>query len=440
MFKNFINALKVKEIRNKILITILLVVIYRLGCWIPVPGVDAAAFSAQVSSDEGFLGLLSSVSGGALANGAILALGISPYISASIIIQLLTIAIPSLERLSKMGDEGKKRIAFYTKIAALALAIAQAIAIVISFKGVLKEYTLGYGFELPTWIVGTIVTLILIAGSMFTYWIGEKITEVGITNGQSILIFVGILSTAATSLLGTIKDLFTDNWKSSLTGILVFLIALVLIFGFIVWIDGSERRIPVQYAKQIKGRKMYGGQSTYIPIRVNSTGVMPIIFAMSLLTFPQLLISIFTDPAESKFYTWYSKWLGTGSWLYIILVGLLITFFAYFWAQVTFNPEDVSKNIQQNGGFVQGIRPGKQTADYLKKISNRITLFGAIFLSIIAIIPSLLFKYIGQIIGGTGLVNAFSATGLLIVVSVAIEFDKSLEAQMLMKNYKGFLK
>ena len=440
MFKNFINALKVKEIRNKILITILLVVIYRLGCWIPVPGVDAAAFKAQVSADEGFLGLLSSVSGGALANGAILALGISPYISASIIIQLLTIAIPSLERLSKMGDEGKKRIATYTKIAALVLAIAQAVAIVISFKGVLKEYTLGYGFELPTWIVGTIVTLILIAGSMFTYWIGEKITEVGITNGQSILIFVGILSTAATSLLGSVQDLFTDNWKSSLTGILVFLLALVLIFGFIVWIDGSERRIPVQYAKQIKGRKMYGGQSTYIPIRVNSTGVMPIIFAMSLLTFPQLIISIFTDPAESKFYTWYSKWLGTGSWLYIILVGLLITFFAYFWAQVTFNPEDVSKNIQQNGGFVQGIRPGKQTADYLKKISNRITLFGALFLSVIAIIPSLLFKYIGQFIGGAGLVNAFSATGLLIVVSVAIEFDKSLEAQMLMKNYKGFLK
>ena len=440
MFKNFINALKVKEIRNKILITILLVVIYRLGCWIPVPGVDAAAFKAQVSADEGFLGLLSSVSGGALANGAILALGISPYISASIIIQLLTIAIPSLERLSKMGDEGKKRIATYTKIAALALAIAQAIAIVISFKGVLKEYTLGYGFELPLWIVGTIVTLILVAGSMFTYWIGEKITEVGITNGQSILIFVGILSTAATSLLGSLQDLFTENWKSSLTGILVFLIAFVVIFGFIVWIDGSERRIPVQYAKQIKGRKMYGGQSTYIPIRVNSTGVMPIIFAMSLLTFPQLIISIFTDPAESKFYQWYSEWLGTGSWLYIILVGLLITFFAYFWSQVTFNPEDVSKNIQQNGGFVQGIRPGKQTADYLKKISNRITLFGAVFLSVIAIIPSLLFKYIGQVIGGAGLVNAFSATGLLIVVSVAIEFDKSLEAQMLMKNYKGFLK
>jgi len=434
MFKNFINALKVKDIRNKILLTILLVVIYRLGCWIPVPGVDASAFAAQVAGDEGFLGLLSSVSGGALANGAILALGISPYISASIIIQLLTIAIPSLERLSKMGDEGKKRIAGYTKIAALVLAVAQAVAVVVSFEGVLKESTLGSGFALPTWMVGVIVTLILVAGSMFTYWIGEKITEIGITNGQSILIFVGILSTAATSLLANFTNVFKGD-MGSLTELLLFVLGLILIFGFIVWIDGSERRIPVQYAKQIKGRKMYGGQSTYIPIRVNSTGVMPIIFAMSLLSFPQLIISIFVDTSKSSFYQWYSKWLGTGSWLYIILVGLLITFFAYFWSQVTFNPEDVSKSIQQNGGFIQGIRPGKQTADYLKKISKRITLFGAIFLSIIAIIPSLLFKSISG-----SLVGAFSATGLLIVVSVAIEFDKSLEAQMLMKNYKGFLK
>jgi len=434
MFKNFINAFKVKEIRNKILLTILLVLIYRLGCWIPVPGVDASAFAAQVSGDQGFLGLLSSVSGGALANGSLLALGIAPYISASIIIQLLTIAIPSLERLSKMGDEGKKKIAAYTKIAALVLAIAQAVAIVISFEGVLKESTLGDGFILPTWLVGVFVTLVLIAGSMFTYWLGEKITELGISNGQSILIFVGILSTAATSLLTNITNIFNGD-MGSLTELLLFLLALILIFGFIVWIDGSERKVPVQYAKQIKGRKMYGGQSTYIPIRVNATGVMPIIFAMSLLSFPQLLLSIFVDTSTNGFYLWYSKWLGTGSWVYIILVGLLITFFAYFWSQVTFNPEDISKNIQQNGGFIPGIRPGKPTAEYLKKISNRVTLFGALFLSIIAIIPSLIFKSIG----GT-LVGAFSATGLLIVVSVAIEFDKSLEAQMLMKSYKGFLK
>ena len=436
MFKNFINAFKVKEIRNKLILTFVLVIIYRLGCWIPVPGVSAAAFKDQVSGDDGFLSLLSSVSGGALANGAILALGISPYVSASIIIQLLTIAIPSLERLSKMGDEGKKRIALYTKIAALVLAVAQAVAVVVSFDGVLKESLLGSGFALPKWVVGTIVTLVLVAGSMFTYWIGEKITEIGVTNGQSILIFVGILSTAATSLLASVQGLFSDAWKDSLIELLLFVGALVLIFGFIVWIDGSERRIPVNYAKQIKGRKMYGGQSTYIPIRVNSTGVMPIIFAMSLLSFPQLILSIFVNTAENKFYQWYSEWLGTGSWLYIILVGLLITFFAYFWTQVTFNPEDVSKNIQQNGGFIQGIRPGKQTADYLKKISNRITLFGAMFLSVIAIIPSLLFKSISA----GSLVGAFSATGLLIVVSTAVEFDKSLEAQMLMKSYKGFLK
>ena len=434
MFKNFINAFKVKEIRNKILLTILLVLIYRLGCWIPVPGVDASAFAAQVSGDEGFLGLLSSVSGGALANGSLLALGIAPYISASIIIQLLTIAIPSLERLSKMGDEGKKKIAAYTKIAALVLAVAQAVAIVISFEGVLKESTLGDGFILPVWMVGIFVTLVLIAGSMFTYWLGEKITELGISNGQSILIFVGILSTAATSLLTNVTNIVNGD-MGSLTELLLFLLALVLIFGFIVWIDGSERKVPVQYAKQIKGRKMYGGQSTYIPIRVNATGVMPIIFAMSLLSFPQLILSIFVDTSTNGFYLWYSKWLGTGSWVYIILVGLLITFFAYFWSQVTFNPEDISKNIQQNGGFIPGIRPGKPTAEYLKKISNRVTLFGALFLSIIAIIPSLIFKSIG----GT-LVSAFSATGLLIVVSVAIEFDKSLEAQMLMKSYKGFLK
>lgn len=434
MFKNFINAFKAKEIRNKILLTILLVLIYRLGCWIPVPGVDASAFANQVSGDEGFLGLLSSVSGGALANGSLLALGIAPYISASIIIQLLTIAIPSLERLSKMGDEGRKKIAGYTKIAALVLAIAQAVAIVISFEGVLKESTLGAGFILPTWVVGIVVTLVLIAGSMFTYWLGEKITEIGISNGQSILIFVGILSTAGTSLLTNFTNIFNGD-MGSLTELLLFILALILIFGFIVWIDGSERKVPVQYAKQIKGRKMYGGQSTFIPIRVNATGVMPIIFAMSLLSFPQLILSIFVDVSTNKFYLWYSKWLGAGSWVYIILVGLLITFFAYFWAQVTFNPEDISKNIQQNGGFIPGIRPGKPTAEYLKKISNRVTLFGALFLSVIAIIPSLIFKSIG----GT-LVGAFSATGLLIVVSVAIEFDKSLEAQMLMKSYKGFLK
>ena len=425
MFKTLINALKIKEIRVKIYFTILLVLVYRLGCWIPVPGLNLDGFASQVAGQD-FLNLLSSVSGGALANGAIFALGVSPYISSSIIIQLLTIAIPKLERLSKMGEEGRKKIAEYTKYAAFLLAIIQAVGIVIGFKEILNTNVL------PAFLVGTMVVLILVAGSMFTYWLGEKITAYGICNGVSLLIFVGILSTAATSLLATFTDIFAGNTEKILE-LVLFFVALILIFGFIVFMDLAERKIPVQYAKQVKGRKMYGGQSTHIPIRVNATGVMPIIFAMSILSFPQLILSIFAP--NSGFYTWYSNWLGTGSWVYIILVGLLITFFSYFWTQITFNPEDVSKNIQQNGGFIPGIRPGKPTAVYLKKISNRITLFGALFLAIIAIVPSLIFKGIGT----GGLVGAFSATGLLIVVSVAIEIDKQLDAQMIMKNYKGFL-
>ncbi len=426
MFKTLINAFKVKEIRVKIYITLLLILVYRLGCWIPVPGLNLDGFAEQIQGQD-FLNLLSSVSGGALANGAIFALGVSPYISSSIIIQLLTIAIPRLERLSKMGEEGRKKIAEYTKYTALILAFVQAIGIVLGYKEILNTNVL------PGALVGAMVVLILVAGAMFTYWLGEKITAYGISNGVSLLIFVGILSTAASSILATIKDIAGGNTEK-IWELVLFIVALIFIFGFIVFMDMAERKIPVQYAKQVKGRKMYGGQSTHIPIRVNATGVMPIIFAMSILSFPQLIMSIVAP--KSGFYTWYSNWLGTGSWVYIILVGLLITFFSYFWTQITFNPEDVSKNIQQNGGFIPGIRPGKPTAQYLKKISNRITLFGAIFLAIIAIVPSLIFKGIGT----GGLVGAFSATGLLIVVSVAIEIDKQLDAQMLMRNYKGFLK
>lgn len=427
MFKTIVNAFRDKEIRKKILITLALLLVYRLGCWLPVPGINVEAFASSVGGQD-FLSLLSSVSGGALANGAILALGISPYISASIIIQLLTIAIPSLERLSKMGEEGKKKISLYTKICALVLAIVQAIAIVMSYSSALNTLTL------PEWLVSAMVVIILVAGSMFTYWLGEKITSYGIGNGMSLLIFVGILSTAGSSLYYVITNIFKGSMES-LWELLLFVVALVFIFAFIVFMDLGERRIPVQYAKQVKGRKMYGGQNTFIPIRVNATGVMPIIFASSIISFPQLLFSIFWP--DSAFYKWYSTWLGAGGWIYIVLTGLLILFFAYFWTQVTFNPEDISRNIQQNGGFILGIRPGKPTAEYLKKISNRITLFGAIFLAIIAIVPSIIFKSLSFT---GGLTNAFSATGLLIVVSVAIELDKALDSQMLMKNYKGFLK
>ena len=433
MFKTIANAFKIKEIRNKILLTFLLLLIYRLGCFLPVAGLNINEFSQAIEGQD-FLQLLSSISGGALSQGAVLALGISPYISASIIIQLLTIAIPSLERLSKQGEEGKKRINFYTKICALVLALAQSIAIVIAFndQGILN--TRMFGYTSPVWVVGSFVVLTLVAGSMFTFWLGDKITELGVSNGQSLLIFVGILSSAATAIVDKFVVIFKGG-TSEILPMLVFIIALLFVFAFIVFIDLSERKVPVQYAKQVKGRKMYGGQSTHIPIRVNATGVMPIIFAMSILSFPQLLISIFDADTSSGFSQWYTKWLGTGSWIYIVVMCLLILFFAYFWTTIQFNTEDVSRNIQQNGGFIPGIRPGKPTAEYLKKISNRITLFGATFLAFIALVPSIVFGAIG----GSGITSAFSATGLLIVVSVAIEFDKQLEALMLMRNYKGFL-
>lgn len=433
MFKRLVDAFKDKELRKKIFITIGLVLIYRLGCWIVVPGLNPTAFkeSLGVGDELTFMTLLNSISGGALANGAIFALGVSPYISSSIIIQLLTLVIPGLQRLSRLGEEGKQKMSTYTKYCALVLATIQAVAIVLSYQSIINT-EIG-----PTWLISIMVVLILVAGSMGTYWLGEKITEAGVSNGLSLLIFVGILSTFGNSLYNTLfaaNGLFNGNLHQ-LVNIAYFLVALIIIFGFIVFMDQAERKIPVQYAKQIKGRKMYGGQSTYIPVKVNSTGVMPIIFAMTFISLPQILISLFAPNSQSGFSKFINQYIGTQSWLYFILMAIFIIGFAYFWAQITFNPVDISKNIQQNGGFIPGIRPGKATADYLKKISNRITLFGAIFLALIAMIPSLIFKIIGD---GT-LVTAFSATGLLIVVSVAIELDKQLEAQMLMKNYKGFL-
>lgn len=433
MFKRLVDAFKDKELRKKIFITIGLVLIYRLGCWIVVPGLNPTAFkeSLGVGDELTFMTLLNSISGGALANGAIFALGVSPYISSSIIIQLLTLVIPGLQRLSRLGEEGKQKMSTYTKYCALVLATIQAVAIVLSYQSIINT-EIG-----PAWLISIMVVLILVAGSMGTYWLGEKITEAGVSNGLSLLIFVGILSTFGNSLYNTLfaaNGLFNGNLHQ-LVNIAYFLVALIIIFGFIVFMDQAERKIPVQYAKQIKGRKMYGGQSTYIPVKVNSTGVMPIIFAMTFISLPQILISLFAPNSQSGFSKFINQYIGTQSWLYFILMAIFIIGFAYFWAQITFNPVDISKNIQQNGGFIPGIRPGKATADYLKKISNRITLFGAIFLALIAMIPSLIFKIIGD---GT-LVTAFSATGLLIVVSVAIELDKQLEAQMLMKNYKGFL-
>ncbi len=431
MFKTLINAFKIKDLRKKILWTLGLLILYRVGCALVCPGFDLSdAIKDSNQNGTSFFSLMNMLSGDALTNGSILALGVSPYITASIVIQLLTVAIPSLERLSRQGEDGRRKLTFYTRVCALVLALAQAIGIVISFKSYINTDLL----NLPLWVIATGIVLILTAGGMFTVWLGEKITKLGVGNGMSLLIFVGIISSAASGISSAIAQV-GDNIEN-LWMIIIYLVALVLIFGLIVFIDSSERRVGVKYAKQIKGRKMYGGQDTFIPIKLNASGVMPIIFATSLLTLPQLIMSFV--PSWEGALNWYQTYMGTSSWVYIVILAALIFAFAFFYAQITFDTDDISRRMQQQGGFIPGIRPGKTTSDYLRKISKRITLFGAVFLAFIALIPSLAFKAIDDSTLAS-LINAFSTTGLMIIVSVALEFDKGLEAQMLMRNYKGFL-
>ena len=434
MLQTLINAFKVKEIRRKVYMMLLLLLVFRIGCFIPVPGLDRANFEGAVTGND-FLTLMSSITGGALSQGTLFALGIGPYINASIIMQLLCVGIPALERLSKQGEEGRKKIAQYTRYVAILLAIVQSVGIIISFGNEADAIQVSlFGGKL--WIAGIFMATVYTAGAIIVMWLGERITDYGVGNGQSMIIFVGILSTAGASIVAKCQQISSDT--GAIWDLVAFILVSAIIFFAIVYVDLSERKVPVQYAKQIKGRKMYGGQSSSIPIRISGGGVMPLIFSFSILSFPQMLSSMFWP--GSGFDKWWTKWMsasatGAGAVVYALVLCLLIFAFSFFYAQMQFNPEDVSKSIQQNGGFIQGIRPGKATEAYLKKISNRITLFGAIYLSLVAFVPSVAFAW-----ASFDLVNVFSTTGILIVVSVAMEFEKQLQAQMMMKNYKGFLK
>ena len=436
MFETLKNAFKVKEIRKKIFITLLILLVYRIGCYIPIPGITASTFEDVVTGNT-FLELMNGITGGSLANGTLFALGIGPYINASIIMQLLCVGIPALERLSKQGEEGKKKISQITRFVTLLLAVIQSVGIILAFgnSALTPQYFLG-----QDWLLWIFMIVVYSAGAMLTMWLGERITEYGVGNGISLLIFLGIISTAATTLINTFISAF-DGGEFTFTPILqiiIFIVLAVILFALIVLVDLSERRIPVQYAKQVKGRKMYGGQSTVIPIKISGSGVMPLIFAFAILSLPDLIMGLFfaDSTAYSNYVEWFSGGQGTLGWLYILILCLLIFAFSFFYAQIQFNPDEVSKSIQQNGGFIPGIRPGKPTAQYLKKISRRITLFGAIFLSLVAFVPSLVFSFTGN----SDLLSVFSTTGILIVVSVALEFDKQLQSQLMMKNYKGFLK
>ena len=441
MFETLKNAFKSKEIRVKIWFTLALILVYRIGCYIPVPTFDVVALTnAFTAQNSDFLGLLNILSGNSMQNATLFALGVLPFINSSIIMQLLTLVIPALERMSKEGDEGRQKLTQITRIVAIVLAIVQAIGIVVGFKSTIRAI---FPFETAGNAILTmaITIVLLVAGSIMVMWLSERITEYGIGNGTSIIIFIGILATAGTTMANSFK-MVGDNW-TYIWNILGFILLVVAVFVFIVFMDGAERRVPVQYSKQIKGNKMYGGQSTYIPIRIGGSGVMPIIFASSLLMFPQMIIQLFFANTDAA--VWYATYMGSGTPVYYILLAILILGFSYFYAQIQFNPEDVARNIQQYGGFIPGIRAGKPTSDFLKKVNNRVTLFGAVFLMLIALVPTFLFQAVAIGDGSWGspslpFANSFSATGLLIVVSVALEINKQLESQIMMKHYKGFLK
>ncbi len=448
MIKTFINAWKVKDIRAKMLYTLLLIVVYRLGSFIPVPSVDGSNLGTMISQYD-FLSFLNLFSGGSLNQFSLFAMGISPYITASIIMQLLAIAIPSLEKLSKEED-GQKKIEKITRIVGVVLALIQSVSIVVGLQSaganLIKSITLfgtsGFGTFLNNLMPYIITGICCTAGTAFLMWMGERITEKGIGNGVSMLIFASIVSSVPQVVINIINGTFriapttTDIAYKWWYGPVVILFVVAMVVG-IVMVEKAYRRIPVNYAKRVVGRKLYGGQNTYIPLKANANGVMPLIFAMTILQVPAMIGQFWPN---SGFYRFVSTYLSAqssnplGLVIYYIIYALLIVGFAYFYSSITFNPVEISKNLQQNSGSIPGIRPGRPTSDYLKKKSSRLTMFGALFLMAVAIIPTVLLKLLN-----IKVLSAFGPTSILIMISVSLEVADQLDSLMLARTYKGFL-
>jgi preprotein translocase subunit SecY len=406
------------------LFTLLMLLVFRLGANIPIPFIDRNVLSDLISGgSEGLFQFFNLFSGGAFSNFTIFALSITPYVTASIILQLLTIAIPKLEALAKEGTEGRKKIAQYTRYLTVILAFIQAIGMTLGlFNSALTRH------DAPSMIV---VILTLTAGTAFLMWLGELINENGIGNGISLIIFAGIVSSGP-GAIGTAITEYQSQAVSLLTLILFAIFALLVVVGT-VEVQQGQRRIPVQYAKRVVGRKMYGGQSTHIPIKVNQAGVIPVIFGMSILQFPLTIRYLVNDSGFTEFLDKYLSPSGNpGMWVYATLNIVLIMFFTYFYTAITFNPLDVANNMRANGGFIPGIRPGRATVEYLQKVMNRVTFTGAVFLALIATLPTLVQQT-------TALQISFGGTSLLIAVGVGLDTMKQLESQMVMRNYKGFL-
>ncbi len=428
MLQTLRNAWKIEELRKKIIFTLIIILLYRIGSAIPVPYINVSNLSNYFTYMQNtVLGLLNVMSGSAFSQATIFALSIQPYINASIIIQLLCIAIPALERMSKdEGEEGKKKIAAITRYSTVGIGLLQGFAyyMLIRNYGFLKA-----GAESSVW-AAIVIILTLTSGSALIMWLGEQVTEHGIGNGISIILFASIISRLPTSIITTIRNVIGGDLKWW-TALFMY-IGAILIVILIVFVNDAERRIPVQYAKRVVGRKMYGGQSTHLPMKVNMSGVMPVIFAQSIASIPAT-IAAFTGASKDS---GIMKVFDTSSITYAIIYFLLIIFFAYFYSTIQFNPIEVANNLKKNGGYIPGFRPGKPTSEFIQKVLNKITLFGAIYLGIIAVTP-ILISHFSSSSSLTGL--SLGGTSLIIVVGVALETVRALEAQMLMRNYKGFL-
>ena len=445
MFQILRNAWKITDLRKKILFTVFILLIFRVGSAITVPFVDTAELARQMgSSSNDFMGYLSMMSGGGFSNASLFALSITPYINASIILQLLTVAIPALERLSKEGEAGRKKLGQYTRYATVILGLMLGIAYYFMVKnqfGALSTAA-AYGTGFARWFAAIVIVLCFTAGSALMMWLGEQINEKGIGNGISMLLFAGILSRIPVGANFLWKNFWNAGLKQVFDGqskaiwnavIVIAILALfLLMIGFIVFMSDAERRIPVQYAKKVVGRKMYGGQSTHMPIKVNMSGVMPIILAVSILSLPSILVTFLGEPKRA-FWQAVTGAFAQDSWFYIILYALMIVGFAFFYVTIQYNPVEMANNLRKNGGAIPGQRPGKPTADFIKRVLNKVTFIGALFLGVVALFPSVF----GKLTGITGL--TIGGTSIMIVVGVALETVQQMESQMMMRHYKGFL-
>ena len=423
----FGNIFKIPELKKRIFYTLALLVVYRVGVQIPTPGIDAVALASFFAkAKEGLLGLFNMFSGGALQRLSVFALGIMPYISSSIILQLLTVTIPHLERLSKEGEQGRKKITQYTRYGTVILSIIQGFGISVGLESMTSPGGApivlhpGWGFRLMTVIT-------LTAGTAFIMWLGEQITERGIGNGISLIIFAGIVVRMPSAIGNTFQLLATG--EMGIFPVLILLVFMVLVVAFIIYVETGQRRIPVQYAKRVVGRKMYGGQSTHLPLKINTSGVIPPIFASSIIMFPATMASFITVSWMQNI----ANAVRPGNLIYEVLFVGFIFFFCYFYTAVTFNPVDVADNMKKQGGYIPGIRPGKRTADYIDRVLTRITLGGAIYVSAVCVLPSVLMTKFN-------VPFYFGGTALLIVVGVAIDTISQIESHMLSRHYEGFLK